>query len=590
MQMSRSSTSKTGISLLERLTQRRTPESAPDGGLNRCLSIFDLVNSGFSIVVGAGIFVITPVLTANTTGPAVTFSYIIAGLAALVSALTYAELAARFSGIGSAYLYVYYVLGELAAGIIGISMIIEWMIGLASLIKSLSIYTDRLAFNGTIIAWESKHMVIDLPYMAKYVDLFALLILIMCGTLNLWGVKETVVVSAICNVVVLASLIVIVIVGFARGSVENWIHAIPEDSNHGDGGYFPYGAAGVFTGASLAYFSYGGFDAIACLGCEAKNPQKDIPISMVLTFGLIMSLYVMVCGAVTYVAPYYTLANEASMSLAFSFMPWVGILVSLGAVLATATGSFASVLATSRVVFGMAQDGIIYRKLTYVSSNQVPVVAILVSMVLPALGIVLLDIEELVMMNSGGMLICFCLTNVCVMVGRYQPHHIESKGIYTSAEKLSILASLSFWVCSIAACACLKGLGLTLAGIGTSVCFLVVGVATLIVMKLKLEEIWTPSTFKCPLVPWLPAAGLLINSALMVSLPLMTWARVGVCTALGLLSYATYGVNNSNITLSKIENVGYGSVATDASRSGSINSAGYVYTDVDKLLVDDVDE
>ena len=422
------------IPLLERLTQRRTPDSVPDGGLNRCLGILDLVNSGFSIVVGAGIFVITPVLTANTTGPAVTISYLIAGLAALVSALTYAELAARYAGIGSAYLYVYYVLGELAAGVIGTSMIIEWLIGLASLIKSLSIYTDQLFLNGTIIAWESKNLALHVPYMSQYVDLFALLILLLCGALNMWGVKETVVVSAICNTVVLVSLVLVIVMGFVKGSTDNWFHAIPEDTGHGTCGYFPYGFSGVLTGASLAYFSYGGFDAIACLGCEARNPQKDIPVSMILTFGLIMSLYVLVCGAITYVAPYYTLSHEAGMALAFASAPWVYRLVAVGAILATTTGSFAAVLSTSRVLFSMAQDGIMFRKLTHVSSTQVPILAILVSMVLPALGIIFLDIEQLVMMNSGGSLICFCLTNVCVIVGRYQPPQTHSKGLYTSAE------------------------------------------------------------------------------------------------------------------------------------------------------------
>ena len=68
------------------------------------------------------------------------------------------------------------------------------------------------------------------------------------------------------------------------------------------------------------------------------------------------------------------------------------------------------------------------------SSTPVPILAILVSMVLPTSGIIFLDIEQLVMMNSGGSLICFCLTNVCVIVGRYQPPQTHSKGLYTSAE------------------------------------------------------------------------------------------------------------------------------------------------------------
>lgn len=304
-------------------------------------------------------------------------------------------------------------------------------------------------------------------------------------------------------------------------------------------------------GASLAYFSYGGFDAIACLGCEARNPQKDIPTSILLTFGLVVTLYILVCSAITYVAPYYTLTHEAGMALAFHSIPWVVIVVSLGAVLATATGSFASVLATSRILFSMAQDGIVFRQLKYVSSNQVPVISILVSLVLPSLGILFLDIEELVMMNSGGALICFCLTNVCVIVGRYQPHVTLADGKYTKPEKQCIVLVLIFWVFCLSSSACFNFLGLTTAGITTGIIFLTVSVAILIFINTKFTEINKPSAFQCPLVPWLPGAGVYINSALMVSLPLMTWVRVSVCNILGLICYLTYGLRHSNITRAK---------------------------------------
>ena len=546
------------VSILERLTQRRTPSHSQNEGLNRCLGIFDLVNSGFSIVVGAGIFVITPVLTANTAGPAVTISYLIAGLAALISALTYAELAGRFEGIGSAYLYVYFVLGELAASVTGVMIIIENMIGLASLIKSLSIYTDQLLFKGAIIAFEKVHFAMDVDFMTDYADLFGLLILLICGALNLWGVKETVVASAICNVVVVISLVIVIVMGFVRGSVSNWFDTIPPEFNvtdpkstdFGAGGFFPYEISGVLTGASLAYFSYAGFDAIACLGCEAKNPQRDIPVSIIITFGMVMVLYILTCGSITYVAPYYTMANEAGMALAFKSLPWVALTVSLGGVMATATGSFASVLAVSRIVFSMAQDGIVFRAFSYVSSHQVPVVAIAVSIVLPALGILLLDLEELVMMNSGGMLISFCMTNVCVIVVRYQP--TKHGGKYGTTETFAILFGMVFWMCSIVSTVCFVKMGHTLQGKIAGGVFLLICVLIVCLISYRFEEVEKASAFKCPLVPWLPALGIYVNSALMVSLPIATWARVGVCVVLGLIGYASYGLRRSTITLAKL--------------------------------------
>ena len=543
---------KPRIPLLERLTQRRTPLTATTSDLRRCLSVFDLVNSGFSSMVGAGIFVITPVLTANTTGPAVTLSYLVAGLATLISALTYAELAGRFQGIGSSYFYVYCVLGELAASIIGISTLIESMIGLASVVKSLSIYSDQLLFNGTIIAWEQRTLPLHMDYMTDYVDLYGLLILCICGALNMWGVKQTVVVSALCNVVVVVSLVVLVVVGFVKGSFSNWFDAVPpEGVAGGTGGYLPYGWSGVFTGASLAYFSYNGFDTCASLGCEARNPQKDIPTSIVISFSGVMGLYVLVCGAITYMAPYYTLGNEAGLALAFASVPWVKYTISAGAVLATATGSFASVLVTSRIMFSMAQDGILFKGLTYVSPGHIPLVSILVSMVLPALGILLLNIEELVMMNSGGLLICFCLTNICVVVGRYQPQYPNPRGTYSHSEQYSLLFCLLFWFCSLAANLCFLTGGFTLFGALSGGAFSVVAAITLLLIYCAFSEIEKGTTFRCPWVPLLPGLGIFINSSLMVSLPLMTWVRVGCCLLVGLLFYLSYGLLYSNITVEK---------------------------------------
>ena len=544
------------LSIFERLTQRKIPDADQKDRLKRCLSVFDLINSGISVMIGAGIFVITPVLTADTTGPAIIISYFIAGIASLFGALPYAELAARFMGIGSAYQYTYYVLGEFAASTIGISNLIEGMIGLAGIMKSLSMYVDALAFHGAINSWESVHFGLGVNYMADYVDIFALLLLILCGVLNLSGVKQTVVVSAVCNIVVVVTLLLIGTVGISKGSIENW-NNVSDPDDHTKSGFAPYGIKGILTGASLAYFSYNGFDCIASLGCEAKRPNRDMPVGIIASFGAVMTLYIFVCAGIISIAPFYTLSENAAMANAFKATPWMTIVVSLGAVLATATGSFSGLMVTSRIMYSMGEDGILFRSLTAVNKlTKVPWVSIVVSMILPALGIMLLDIEELVQMNSGGLLICFCLTNMCVIVGRYQEPRTSMDDIETTAtERNSIVLSLIFWGLSILSWVAIHELGISAAGIITFVSISVLGFFTIFIIQFKLVETkQINTTFRCPFSPWIPAIGIYINNGLMVALPLMTWIRVLVCLFIGQLCYFLYGLKHSNLTLQKQSN------------------------------------
>ena len=541
----------TTVPLLERLTQRRTPNSAPEEGLNRSLGLFDLVTAGFSSMVGAGIFVMTPVLTATTVGPAILLSYVLAGLAFLIGALTYTELSGRFPGIGSGYLYVYYVMGELAAGIVGTLVIIDNVIASASLVKSVSIYTDQLVFNGTILSWEKENLSFDVPVLAHYIDVFAILFLLFFGAMNFWGAKQTVVMSAIMNVVVLISLLLIIIVGFIIGSPANWSPAAPASGDYGDGGFFPYGFSGVFTGASLAYFSYNGFDAIVSLGCETKRPERDIPLSLYISYGLVLVLYMLVCAAISYVAPYYTLDHEAAMALAFSDMPGIVIMISVGALLSCATGSFVTILLTSRVLFSLAQDGLIFKQIRYVASNQVPVVAVTVVLILLGLGILLLDLDELVMLNSGGVLISFCFTNICVIVCRYQPSDAVSDGKYTKSEKYIISLCFMLWLLCLVSGGCVRVLGSSVASVVSGTVFFAAAVTCLIVINATFEEVAKPSMFPVPLCPWIPGLGIYVNSILMISLPLMTWVRLAVCIVLGLLIYISYGIRHSNLTVAK---------------------------------------
>src|SRR5438552_1220341 len=104
--------------------------SQSKGSLKRCLTAFDVTLMGIGCIVGAGIFVLTGVVSALHAGPAIIFSFMLAGLACVFVALSYAELASSIGGCGSAYGYAYAGLGEIIAWIIGWDLLLEYGLGI----------------------------------------------------------------------------------------------------------------------------------------------------------------------------------------------------------------------------------------------------------------------------------------------------------------------------------------------------------------------------------------------------------------------------------------------------------------------------
>jgi basic amino acid/polyamine antiporter, APA family len=101
-------------------------------GLKKVLSPFELTLLGIGAIIGTGIFVITGVVAANYSGPALVVSFIISGIVCAFAALSYAEFAAMVPVAGSAYTYGYASLGEIWAWIIGWDLILEYSVSIAA--------------------------------------------------------------------------------------------------------------------------------------------------------------------------------------------------------------------------------------------------------------------------------------------------------------------------------------------------------------------------------------------------------------------------------------------------------------------------
>src|SRR5687768_11086039 len=123
----------------------RTKQPIYENGtaLNRCLTAFDLTLLGIGVIIGAGVFVLTGVAAATTAGPSITISYLIAGIASMFAALSYAELATSIGGCGSAYSYVYAGFGEFIAWLIGWNLLFEYVLGISSVAIGWSGYMNN---------------------------------------------------------------------------------------------------------------------------------------------------------------------------------------------------------------------------------------------------------------------------------------------------------------------------------------------------------------------------------------------------------------------------------------------------------------
>ena len=205
-------------------------ETKQDGGMNRVLGTFGLTMLGIGCIVGTGIFVLTGIAAANYSGPALVISFIIAALACGCAALCYSEFAAMIPVAGSAYTYGYVALGEFWAWVIGWDLILEYA--------------------------------------------FALI--------NMKGITQSSLVNDIIVVIKLAVVGLFIALGISHVEPANWTP------------FMPYGWSGVFTGASVIFFAYIGFDAVSTAAEEVKNPQKDLPRGIILSLIICTILYIAV--------------------------------------------------------------------------------------------------------------------------------------------------------------------------------------------------------------------------------------------------------------------------------------------------------
>ncbi|XP_020579718.1 cationic amino acid transporter 2, vacuolar [Phalaenopsis equestris] len=598
------------IQSLIRRKQVDSDRAKTEGGgsqLARELSVLQLVAIGVGSTIGAGVYVLVGTVAREHSGPSLTISFLIAGIAAALSAFCYAELASRCPSAGSAYHYSYICVGEGVAWLIGWALILEYTIGGSAVARGIS-PNLALFFGGpdSLPAFLAR---VHIPGLDVVVDpCAALLVLIITGLLCL-GIKESSTVQAFVTSLNVCVMLFVIIAGGYIGFQSGWVGYTVAS------GFFPHGVNGMLAGSATVFFAYIGFDSVASTAEEVKSPQHDLPLGIALALSICCLLYMMVSVVVVGLVPYFAINPDTPISSAFAEhgMHWAMYVVSAGAVLALCSTLLGSILPQPRILMAMARDGLLPSFFSDVNKRtQVPVKGTVVTGVSAAVLAFFMDVSQLSGMVSVGTLLAFTMVAISILILRYVPpdeiplpsslhesydslsfhYNSEEKdpefskdfvGVDNNEKRSSGDESSIYYplirkdsnLYKINELKRRKHASWSIASVCIGVFILATSVSTtsfpqylvysacifgaLLFLAGLLVISWIEQDdgrhsfghtggFICPFVPFLPVCCILINSYLLVNLGVDTWLRVSVWLLIGVFVYVFYGQSNSTLT------------------------------------------
>jgi basic amino acid/polyamine antiporter, APA family len=428
---------------MKRLFRRRRvsdlqAEARHDQKLHRALGPLNLTALGIGAIVGAGIFVLTGQAAAQYAGPAIVFSFILAGVACAFAGLCYAEFSAMIPISGSAYTYGYATLGEFVAWIIGWDLILEYLFAASTVAVGWSGYVvSFLRDLGLVIppaftsapynhaappdagwnmwrlfteGWTSSGAVLNVPAMLVVGVITLLLVL---------GIKESATFNNVVVAIKLTVIVAFIAVGAAYINADNWHPFVPPEIVPGK-----FGWSGVLRGAGVIFFAYIGFDAVSTAAQEAKNAQRDMPIGILASLALCTVLYIVVSLVLTGIVSYKELNVPDPIAVAInslgSGVAWLRPIIKIGAIAGLSSVILVMMLGQPRIFYTMSKDGLLPPAFSAVHPRfRTPWVAQLLTGGVAMLIAGLFPIGLLGELVSIGTLLAFAIVCIGVFVLRF---------------------------------------------------------------------------------------------------------------------------------------------------------------------------
>ncbi|MDD3042603.1 MAG: APC family permease [Methanosarcinaceae archaeon] len=359
-------------------------------GLKQELGLLEVILCGVGSILGAGIYVLVG-KAAGFSGNLVWLSFLFAGTAAGLSALSYMELSSMYPKAGAEYEFVRKAFGESAGLLIGLLIIYAVTITSSAVALGFGGYYNAL-FGGGVLKG-------------------ALIVLLGLGPVMLYGVRESVRFAALISLIEVLGLLIIIYIGLPHlGSVN----------------YFEPGEGGlpaVFEASALVFFAFLGFEDLVRLAQETKNAERTMPKALTLVIISTVSLYICVAVAAVSVLDFRTLgesnaplADVAAVALgadAFVLLSWIALFSTVNTVLVLMLGG-------SRIIYGMADSASLPKIFARVHPGRgTPWVSIISILGLSILFVFIRDIATVANISNFMIFIVFFTVNLALIKLRY---------------------------------------------------------------------------------------------------------------------------------------------------------------------------
>ncbi|WP_416362180.1 amino acid permease [Mycobacterium sp.] len=404
--------------------------------LKRSFGAFQLTMFGVGSTIGTGIFFVLSQAVPEA-GPGVIVSFVIAGVAAGLAAICYAELASAVPVSGSSYSYAYTTLGEAVAMLVAACLLLEYGVATAAVAVGWSGYVNKLLNN--LFGFQVPRVLSAAPWdkTPGVVNLPAVILIGLCALLLIRGASESATVNAIMVLIKLGVLGMFVIIAFSAFSADHLR------------GFAPFGVAGIGSAAGTIFFSYIGLDAVSTAGDEVKDPQKTMPRALIAALAIVTSVYVLVALAALGTQPWQNFAAQEEAGLAtildnVTHGQWASTILAAGAVISIFTVTLVTMYGQTRILFAMGRDGLLPARFATVNPRTMtPVSNTVIVAVAAALLAALVPLDKLADMVSIGTLTAFIVVSAGVIILRVRepdlPRAFRVPG-YPVTPVLSVLA------------------------------------------------------------------------------------------------------------------------------------------------------
>ncbi|CAM8940126.1 unnamed protein product [Rhodiola kirilowii] len=493
--------------------------------MKKNLNWWDLMWFGVGSIMGAGIFVLTGEAARNGAGPAVVLSYLISGIAALLSVLCYTEFAVELPVAGGSFAYLRVELGDFVAYIAAGNILFEYIVSGAGVARAWTSYFATLCnhspndFRINVSSFSDDFGHLDPIAVAVSV------IICIGASLSIKGSSRF---NSIASIIHIGVVIFIFVAGMTQANTANYSP------------FLPHGVRGILKASAMLFFAYIGFDGVATLAEEVKNPGRDIPIGLIGSMMIVITGYCALAATLCLMQSYELIDVDAPFTVAFqaSGMKWAKYVVAFGALKSMTTVLLANLIGQARYFTHIGRTHMAPPFLAAINKRTgTPINATVIMTIANCLVGFFTSLDVLANLLSISTLFIFSLVSLALLVRRYY-----ESGETSSSDRNKVIACLVLIVGSSIATSAYWAV--SDGWIGYLVTVSIWFVSTL-VLQIMVKEAKKPKIWGAPFLPWLPSASIAMNVFIMGSIDGPSFLRFGMWTLILLIYYLLVGLHAS---------------------------------------------